>query len=292
MIQDPLDPRDWLYTWSRNDIAPAKRLLSDRRIEDQRNTQSCTAQATASCCAILSGQEWSALFNYFLSRELLGGMYLDKDNGSTLRGALRAASKLGMAPDVAWPFDERQVHTRPTADVIALAAPHKVTGYFRIYETPDDRILAMRHALASGKPVTVGMIIGTEFIALQGDAICKAAGQETYLHAMCVVGYDQDSFYLENSWGQTWGNNGIGRVSIDMMKRSCVDAWVVGEFDGNKGTSAMTFDPVRAQIIRDYLKNIFGNIKKDADTYKASCAEIDSAMGWAAGTAEKVLCLQ
>lgn len=294
---DPIDSRDWLYSWSRSAIVPPVRILAERvgAIEDQGPTNSCTANALVSICEMIApGQDYSRLFNYYLSRELFKGL-VDGDNGSSPRHALRAAQKFGMALESVWPFDTSALNTRPSDAAFADALTRPIGGYYRISEISDDRIRATKHALASGYPVHYSFFVSQDFIRLRDDDIARSVtlggGATGTMHAVALIGYDQDSFYCENSWGTGWGNNGIGRLHPQVIARDSVDIWVVKGFNGMVGAaqSEVKYDPVRAQVIKDYLVQRLGLIKGDAQTYQATAEEIDAAMGWNPGTAMEIL---
>ena len=50
---------------------------------------------------------------------------------------------------------------------------------------------------------------------------------------MVVVGYDNDlgGFIVENSWSDSWGDNGYFLLDYDVFLRDSSDAWVCTKFD-------------------------------------------------------------
>src|SRR5262245_60101949 len=44
-------------------------------------------------------------------------------------------------------------------------------------------------------------------------------------HAFAIVGYDREGFWIQNSWGPTWGDRGLGHVSYDDWLRNGNDVW-------------------------------------------------------------------
>jgi len=46
-------------------------------------------------------------------------------------------------------------------------------------------------------------------------------------HAFAIVGYKQEGFWVQNSWGDNWGNNGIALWSYEDWLENARDAWVV-----------------------------------------------------------------
>ena len=46
------------------------------------------------------------------------------------------------------------------------------------------------------------------------------------LHAFAIVGYTPDGFIIQNSWGQSWGKNGLALLHYDDWMEHRQDAWV------------------------------------------------------------------
>ncbi|MGO4778014.1 hypothetical protein AB4084_21325, partial [Lysobacter sp. 2RAB21] len=45
-------------------------------------------------------------------------------------------------------------------------------------------------------------------------------------HAFAIVGYDEGGFWIQNSWGKTWGLSGYGYISYDEWLERGTDVWV------------------------------------------------------------------
>ena len=43
-------------------------------------------------------------------------------------------------------------------------------------------------------------------------------------HAVCCVGYDEDGFIIQNSWGSSWGFGGLTKLPYDQMNY-VIEAW-------------------------------------------------------------------
>lgn len=74
----------------------------------------------------------------------------------------------------------------------------------------DDR----RWALVAG-PVVAGMRVFDDFRYYKGGIYEYAAGDEVGLHAVCIVGYDDDAscWIVKNSWSRNWGEDGFFRIA-------------------------------------------------------------------------------
>ena len=45
-------------------------------------------------------------------------------------------------------------------------------------------------------------------------------------HAFAIVGYNDEGFWVQNSWGESWGNNGIALWTYEDWLENVQDAWV------------------------------------------------------------------
>lgn len=54
----------------------------------------------------------------------------------------------------------------------------------------------------------------------------------TQAHALLLVGYDEQSFLFKNSWGETWGENGYGRVSYSTVNSPMRFGWYASSASG------------------------------------------------------------
>jgi hypothetical protein len=45
-------------------------------------------------------------------------------------------------------------------------------------------------------------------------------------HAFALVGYNKDGFFVQNSWGTKWGNDGLALWTYEDWERNLIDAWI------------------------------------------------------------------
>lgn len=71
-----------------------------------------------------------------------------------------------------------------------------------------------RYAVARG-PVIAGMRVYDDFRYYKGGIYEHGSGDEIGLHAVCVVGYDDEAscWIAKNSWSDAWGENGMFRIA-------------------------------------------------------------------------------
>jgi C1A family cysteine protease len=210
---------------------------------DQLSTESCVAHAWATLMwyeerHLFGGtpELRSRLFAYFNSRALHGDEH--DDGGTYLRTCAKALQKIGCPSEKRWAFttDQKVVNRQPHVLAYKYAWDfRKLAAYYRIFETGEARVNAVRYALANGHPVAFGSPVDEAFLEPYGEGTIglpnpsKIAGR----HAMTLVGYEpnpQDNgwrFRLQNSWGTDWRNGGFAFMTEEWLKSSDVtDLWV------------------------------------------------------------------
>jgi C1A family cysteine protease len=211
------------------------------RIENQRQTSSCVANALTSKLEAIKKriskqkEQLSRLHLYYHARLLSG--WQDKDEGSTIRNALKASYRVGICSEKTWPFWSSRVNKAPSAQADAEGASNKVTRY--------ERLITQRHlmeALATGHMVIYALGLESSFMDLTGRLTDNYLGLDKPRavyegnHAMVLVGYTTINgvVYLigANSWSRSWGHNGFYLIRADVALRDGFDFWVVREFDG------------------------------------------------------------
>lgn len=253
LVASVADERDYIYV--PHTTVPQSASLRDKVgvIEDQGEIGSCTANATCSAieliCESAAPRSLSRLFNYYCSRDrdsMLG------QEGATLRSAIKAAAKEGLPLESAYPYlpDVRDV--KPPQSVYDLAAQTRLLKYERIVTNPADENFplwrAVKSAISEGYPVVIAMRVSQQFLSLKGGSLSEQGylgcpmfgGAYPYIgnHALIVTGYSGDQIDLENSWGASWGDSGMGYIAATTLERDVYEAWVV------KGFAEINLEPV------------------------------------------------
>lgn len=172
---------------------------------------SCSANAIAATFEMVANIEQrsiaapSRLFLYYNARVRDG--WPDKDQGASIRDAIKAAADPGTCPETLWPYDPANVCSKPS-DAAYGATTECVASYFRIDQKIDD----LKACIAEGYPFIFGMqVFADQFIAAKTSGHYEApANGETAVggHAVVALGYDDANFTILNSLGTTWGRNG------------------------------------------------------------------------------------
>jgi hypothetical protein len=256
-----------------------------KRIKDQERTSACTGFALSSMVEHLRLQakqpekEVSAHMLYFMARlydELPGE---DSLVGSTIRGAMKAWHKHGACEEKFW---DKTVDD-PNEAVAGWqndAFKTPLGAYFRV----DHTSITDMHAAISETGVIFASALanpGWYKTDANGNIPEPTFGQEKSGHAFLIVGYDEKGFWIQNSWGKTWGKNGFGHLSYSQWNEFGFDAWI-GQLGVNisrfadtvaSGMDLTKYDPtqpaclsllstnpqISAQQINHYIVNLENN---------------------------------
>lgn len=205
-------------------------------VMNQGDLGACTAHGITGVLRfnlIAKGKQDEALSRlqlYFDERKVEGTT--NSDSGAAIRDGIKCAAKLGVAPEVLWPYDIKNFKKQPPRSVYVAARQVEALSYERV----DVSVVALQTALASGFPVVIGIQV---FESFEADDVAKTGmvpvpGQsEAPLggHCMYVVGYGQkpNCFTVRNSWGTAWGDKGDCYIPYDYLGDPNLgdDYWVV-----------------------------------------------------------------
>jgi len=162
-----------------------------------------------------------------------------RDEGSSLRGALKGWHKHGVCDDALWTTGLKMPPTPkdPTADWWLEAVNRPLGAYYRI----DCRQIVDIHAALN----EVGIVYASTdthggWDEGEGYRRSKAAprsfAENVFViprhrrseggHAIAIVGYNELGFLLQNSWGPTWGSHGYAILPYDDWLENAMDCWV------------------------------------------------------------------
>jgi len=237
--KDTPDLRDHIFystSYKKTENLPVKVDLHDKcsPIVDQGQLGSCTANAIASGLReylLINKATWialSRLFLYWEERNLEGTV--NEDSGAEIRDGMKVLNKIGVCPEIDWPYDISTFTNTPTDKMVADATPYKIVEYHRIISLEQ-----LKAALAEGLPVVIGIEVYESFesntVAKTGIVPLPNTSREKYLggHAVLVVGYDDDKkqMIVRNSWGTDWGDKGYFYLPYDYYNKGYVsDCWI------------------------------------------------------------------
>lgn len=156
---------------------------------------------------------------------LYNQIHLANCQGAYMLDAMKSMSQSGSLPLTQFGYDERSCANYPSRSDIQKGQQYRITGYNRLtvgannYK-PD--VIGIKQHLAQGAPVVIGMMVGGSFMTpMRGQSTWRPSRRDYNMqgfggHAMCIIGYDDQkeggSFQIMNSWGSSWGSDGIAWV--------------------------------------------------------------------------------
>ena len=228
---DAPDFRDFIYQPALIKLKPGLPVPSGLNIRNQGNSAACTGFALAAVIdRLLShNREPGDDGDNTVSARMLYEMALrydewadEEDAGSSCRGAIKGWYNMGVCREALYPFDRKQ-NTGWSIDAAKDARNHTVGAYYRLGNRISDYHAALNEvgAILCSATLHDGWKKpdpGTGHIALHRVSLGG--------HAFAVVGYDSDGFWVQNSWGDKWGNDGTALWTYEDWQLNVQDAWV------------------------------------------------------------------
>ncbi|MDB5656216.1 MAG: hypothetical protein JWQ94_3829 [Tardiphaga sp.] len=248
-------------------------------IRNQGNDDSCTGFSLAHVVDFLRFREISAESPQRVSARMLYEMAKRNDewdgttyNGSSIRGAIKGFFRNGVCTDRTAPDRPGDVNWTLTYDMAKEARQTRLGAYLRLQ--PD--LTDYHAALNEVGVIYVSAQIHTNWKTPVDGAITPG-GAAAGGHAFAIVGYDQDGFWVLNSWGAEWGRTGIAHWDYIDWANSVMDAWVlqlgvpapkafgaIPRAAPASSTGGWSFaDPNRADIIGHFLNIDDGRLVTD-----------------------------
>lgn len=244
--RDSADFRDRIYNPL---LEPLRRELfpdpSHILIRDQGTEGACTGFGLAAMVNFLNrGKE----IDKPVSERMLYEMAKRHDRwpgeayqGSSARGAMKGWHKNGVCPEEAWPYKPTlSVRDYLTADRANAALEFPLGAYYRVLKKRSD----MHSALMETGAVFVSAAVHDGWNRPRNGIISNS--QKTLAnagHAFCVIGYTEEGFLIQNSWGDKWGS-----IRINGKIYPGCALWRYADFDTNywDGWVARTALPVES----------------------------------------------
>ena len=238
---DRIDPRDWFYEPTLEALPDVVVNVDPAAVLDQGTEGACTGFALAAVINHLlkargNRKRVSERMLYEMARrydEWPGEGY----EGSSARGAIKGWVAHGVCDQKSWPKEKQGVqHFSEDLAVKARAFPGG--AYYRVMH----REVRDMHAAIN----EVGILYCTLMVhqgwadpagetrtikapgARQGFKvpIIRRVGRATDGHAIAIVGYNEEGFIIQNSWGGKWGNRGFALLPYEDFLIHATDVWV------------------------------------------------------------------
>ena len=298
---DVPDFRDYIYEPALVNIKPRLEVPDNLHIRHQGSSNACTGFALAACIdrlIIESGRQAndqpvtvSALMLYENARRFDEWPGED-DLGSSCRGAIKGWYNMGVCSEVLYPFDPK-TKPRYTIDAAKDARNNTIGAYYRL----GTRISDYHAALTE-----VGAIYCSANVHKGWNRPHRETGRITPghtvdgAHAFAIVGYDDAGFWIQNSWGASWGKNGTALWAYEDWLANIQDAWVfrmglptpqIWHLPNKGGKNATAIEsapkPARAEIAGHFVHIDDGQFHEDG-RYWSNLADVKLTADWVANS--------
>ncbi|MFD2938224.1 C1 family peptidase [Spirosoma flavum] len=144
-------------------------------------------------------------------------------DGSSARGAMKGWHKHGVCGEDCFPYNSLKPDNRLTDKRTSDAVKRPLGAYYRVNHKD---LVSMHSAMAE-----VGILYATASVhngwqTVSEDGIINFSSTNIGGHAFAIVAYEQRGFWIQNSWGNQWGNEGFGLISYDDWLANGTDVWV------------------------------------------------------------------
>ena len=149
--------------------------------------------------------------------------------GSSCRGAMKGLHKHGVCSLDVWPYGTKKKPGEPKPGWEDDAAKTPLGAYYRIQT---DWIVAMQaainevHAIYVAASAHDGWDLG-KLTDIDSAVIKRPTKTERGGHAFALVGYRDNGFIVQNSWGPDWGYEGFAILPYEDWLENGYDAWVL-----------------------------------------------------------------
>ncbi|GAB3921719.1 C1 family peptidase [Larkinella terrae] len=144
-------------------------------------------------------------------------------SGSSARGAMKGWHKHGICGDDCWPYESSAKNERLTEKRTSDARKRPLGAYYRVNHKD---LVAMHTAMAEVGILYATASVHTGWKNVGTNGVIEWQDQKLGGHAFAIVAYDENGFWIQNSWGETWGKDGFGLISYDDWLMNGSDVWV------------------------------------------------------------------
>ncbi len=221
---DVPDIRDWMYSPPLLQLKETIDPPRDLYILNQKSEGACTGFAVAAAINHLYTQAGQ---NTRVSPRMLYEMAKRHDEwpgedygGSSLRGAIHGWKYMGVCLEKLWRYyikDKGSLTIGKAKD----ARSHTIGAYYRL----KPEITDYHAALNETGVIAASAKVHTGWYNPKSGRI-KQSKSNIGGHAFAIVGYNKEGFWVQNSWGPSWGDNGLALWIYEDWAVNIMDGWV------------------------------------------------------------------
>lgn len=274
MVPDLPDIRDWPYEPT---LATLKRSIAspaNLTILDQKHEGACTGFGLAATINLLNKKRNSKVF---VSPRMLYEMAKRHDEwqgeeyaGSSCRGAIKGWYNMGVCTSSIWKYEPGKPDHLTVVRAKA-ARKHTIGAYYRLQARVSDFHAALNEA---GAIFCSAKTHKGWFNPDKKTGVISFEKKQEGGHAFAIVGYNSKGFWIQNSWSEKWGKNGLGLWLYEDWLKNMMDAWVVSlalptpqiwhlpsTEERNRSGSSKSVGPPRSEIAGHFVHLDDGNFQ-------------------------------
>ena len=227
-VEDAPDFRDFAYQPALLQLKDAIDPPESRLVLDQGREGACTGFGIAAVINMLltrraSERRVSPRMLYEMAKkydEWKGEDY----SGSSCRGAIRGWHSMGVCTEELAPYKASQKDWSLNIEQAVDARATTLGAYYRVNKRLSDYHAAINEAGALYVSAQVHKGWQRGFVK---DGRIQFKPDSIGGHAFAIVGYNHEGFWVQNSWGENWGDNGVALWTYEDWLENVRDAWVV-----------------------------------------------------------------
>jgi hypothetical protein len=172
------------------------------------------------------------------------------NNGADLHSAFVSAETIGLCDDSLYNFDPAHVQAFPPPAAYDSASGLKLTEYQWAGVKAPEVLQNWKELIAAGYPIAIAMQVTPQFETLSASDTYTGTATGAFLdnHAMCIIGYDEAGFIVENSWGTVWCDQGCFHLPNDVAVRDVFQAWAITGITGVNIVPITTRNPQEVSV--------------------------------------------
>ena len=225
-VADSPDDRDWIYQPALIQLKPTLAPPKKIQILNQGTEGACTGFGLAAAINILNTRRSNTIsvsprMLYEMARKF-DEWEGEKYSGSSCRGAIQGWANMGVCEESYWEYKSSKPGTLGLA-AAKNARSNTIGAYYRLRP----RIADFHTALNETGVIFCSANVHSGWSWEQAKSgIIPFAADQTGGHAFSLIGYTKKGFWVQNSWGEYWGNGGIALWSYEDWEQNLTDAWV------------------------------------------------------------------
>lgn len=175
--------------------------------------------------------EFSMGFSYANREGCIDGLF--GLEGRNFRDLFKNTQRIGAVPQKDFPYLDTypnlwKLLSADKENLYKKAEPFRIGAYFNIPVDAEDRILQIKKAILNRWRVPIGVPIYESFYRTGKNGIVPIPDKEKEkmygYHAMKCRGYKPGYLWVQNSWDNSWGENGMCWIPFDFPFK---ELWIV-----------------------------------------------------------------